>query len=98
MKTRIYSPDIECDSCIKIISKALDKTKGVDSFTITQQYVDVTHKQSVTKKHLLTLIRQKGYRAWLRPKDRQGIRERLKEFLTDKKKYAINGACSNTSA
>ncbi|MBR9702642.1 hypothetical protein GOV10_01275, partial [Candidatus Woesearchaeota archaeon] len=38
---RIYSQDIECDSCVKVLGRALDKTTGVKSFKITTEYLDI---------------------------------------------------------
>jgi copper chaperone CopZ len=89
MKTRVYSPDIECDSCVKVLGRALNKTKGIKSFKITTEYIDVEHAASTKKKDILTLIRNKGYRAALTPQLRAGIHERTKDFFTNKKKYAI---------
>lgn len=86
---RIYSPDIECDSCVKVLGRVLNKTTGITSFKITTEYLDITHDKNLTTKKLLELIRTKGYRASLEQTDRPSISERTKEFLTDKKKYAI---------
>lgn len=89
MKTKIYCPDIECDSCIKLISKALGNKKGVKEFTFTHEAVDIFHEDSVKPNELIDIIREKGFRADLQPFVRKTFRERFRDFRENKKKYEV---------
>ncbi|MBR9692641.1 hypothetical protein GOV07_01785 [Candidatus Woesearchaeota archaeon] len=89
MKTKLYSSDIECDSCVKVLGRVLDKHKGITSFSFKGDCVEVEHDKTVKATKLVALFKSKGYRASLNPELRPSIRERTKEFLSDKKKYAI---------
>jgi len=88
MKTKIYCPDIECDSCIKVISRALDK-KGIKEFKFTNEAVDITHEESIKPKVLIDVIREKGFRADLQPFVRKTFMERCRDFKQNKKKYEV---------
>lgn len=89
MKTRIYCPDIECESCEKVLTKAFSKMKGVEQVTISSQHIDVMHDAAIKQKSLVAIVQDKGYRAALNPITRTSFGERAREFLTNKEKYAI---------
>ncbi|MFC1648136.1 cation transporter [Nanoarchaeota archaeon] len=90
MKKRIYCPDIECDSCLKVLEKVFSKLQGVKKHEIKDNYVDVEFNETLIKaKTIIQAIKDKGYRASLEPYTRKKIGERGKEFLKDKKKYQI---------
>ncbi|MBR9700439.1 hypothetical protein GOV11_01075 [Candidatus Woesearchaeota archaeon] len=89
MKTRLYSPDIECDSCVKVLNRMLKKERGITDFKITTEYIDLSYDKKLKLKLLMKRIKEKGYRVSSRPMDRPQIRERIGEFLTDRKKYMI---------
>jgi len=81
---KIYCPDIECDSCIKVISKTLEKS-GINNFKINQDSIDLDSKGEEEK--VLSLIREKGYRAGLEPFERKTFSERFRDFRQNKGKY-----------
>ncbi|MBI4440545.1 cation transporter [Candidatus Woesearchaeota archaeon] len=90
MKTKIYCPDIECDSCVKVISKALSHTEGVESFSVNKESVDITYEPMVVKDEgLLRLIHEKGFRASLEPFQRKTFRERCRDFVENRHKYHV---------
>jgi len=90
MQKKIYCPDIECESCVKIITKAFERLQGIEKFEVGKTAIDVTFNESLIKEeNIIATIKEKGYRASLDPYTRKQIRERTKEFLTDKKKYAV---------
>ena len=90
MKERIFSPDIECESCAKVIGKAFKQLQGIESFVIKGNSIDVEYDESlIHRKNIVQAIKDKGYRASLEPYTKKRIGERAKEFMTDKKKYAI---------
>lgn len=88
MKQKLYSPDIECDSCIKVLDRVLKKTKGINSYKINKEFIDIDYDANViTLDEIIKLIRDKGYRASTNIFVRPPIRERLKEFFSNKTKY-----------
>ena len=90
MKERIFSPDIECESCTKVIGKVFKQLQGIESCTIKGNYIDVEYDESlIHRENILQAIKSKGYRASLKPYTKKRIVERAKEFMADKKKYAV---------
>lgn len=89
MKTRLFSPDIECDSCVKVLTRVLKNNKDVADFNITTSYIDLTYVKKDALKHVMQSIREKGYNVSTSPIERPPIIERFKDFLKDKKKYRI---------
>jgi copper chaperone CopZ len=89
MKTTIYCPDIECDSCVNVIGRVLGRQKGVASFKVKQDRIDIEHDADVKPHALTAAIKEKGYRASLEPFVRTTLRDRAKEFVKNKEKYAI---------
>ncbi len=89
MKTKVYCPDIECESCIKVITKALQKIQGVEHFEFKHNAVEVTHDEQVKASDLIGAIQQKGYRASLDEFHRMTFSERFKDFRKNHQKYAV---------
>ncbi|MCB9359005.1 hypothetical protein H6503_03690 [Candidatus Woesearchaeota archaeon] len=89
MKTTIYVPDIECDSCVRIIKKALDKTEGIDSFAIKQDHIEIMHGENIKQDDLVDVIKSKRFRASLEPFDRKTVSERIRDMRENKHKYGI---------
>ncbi len=88
-KTTIYCPDIECDSCVKVITRSLEKTDGVGTFTIKKDHVDVEYDPAKVEKGLLIeLIKEKGFRAGFEPFSRKTFGERWRDFRENKEKYS----------
>ncbi len=90
MKKTIYCPDIVCKSCVKTLTKQFDKMKGINSFHINKENIDVDYdSQQVKEQELLDAIHAKGYRASFSLFGKKTFSERIREFLSDKEKYAI---------
>ena len=90
MKLRAYCPDIECDSCVKVLDKAFSKLQGIERFDVKKTYIDVEYQEAMIKPEtILQTIKDKGYRAYTSPYNRKPIKERAKEFMKNKKKYEI---------
>ena len=41
MKTKLYSPDIECDSCIKVLTRAFNNLQGIENFHFNKNEIEV---------------------------------------------------------
>lgn len=90
MKTTLYVPDIECDSCVRVINKVLQKRECVERLSIRKDSVDIMHDPNIiSEKQLVMLIREKGFRADTSPFERKTFKERLKDFRENKHKYHI---------
>lgn len=84
--TDIYVPDIECDSCVKLISKRLHKEK-INNFKMTNECVQLENDDQTQK--AIKIIKGLGYRAGTDPFERKTWNERVKHFKENKKQYAI---------
>ena len=90
MNIKIYCPDIECDSCVKVIRKTFEKLKGIEKIDVNHDSIDISYKKDVLgQDELLGAIRNKGYRASLEPFQRKTFRERLRDFRENKNKYEV---------
>jgi len=90
MNTTLYCPDIECDSCAKVISKTLSKTDGVSSHSVKGNTIAITHDESkISVENLISLIRHKGYRSSIESFTRKTFMERWRDFLENKQKYQV---------
>lgn len=68
-KTEFAAPDIECDGCANAIKKALGKTEGVESVTVSVEAktVLVEHdKELASVEALLTRLDHAGFPATVR--------------------------------
>lgn len=90
MKKTIYCPDIVCESCVKILTKIFQNTKGIQSFEIKADSIDVDYDPAhIQEEELLKTIHKKGYRASFSLFGKKAFSERCREFFTDRNKYAI---------
>jgi len=90
LNKRIYVPDIECDSCSKVISKRFSKKSGITNFAIKQDYIDVDFDENeTTDKEIITTIKELGFRADTNPFERKTLKERVKHYKENKHKYKI---------
>ncbi len=90
MNTKFYCPDIECDSCIKIIKKTLEKENGVKYIKVSNDSFNVEYDGSlVDEKHIMKLIKEKGFRVGLNPFEKKNFKERYRDFRQNKFKYEI---------
>jgi copper chaperone CopZ len=98
MKTTVYCPDLECDSCNKIITKAL-RTIEVTPVSFTNDSLEVEYDNNKTSiKTILATIRSKGFRANTEPFERKTVQERYRDFRENKHKYAVEYAMLKYSA
>lgn len=87
-KTIIYCPDIECDSCVKVISKTLNDLKGIDKFNVNKNAIEVNYDESLIKDNeIAKLISSRGYRTAFEPFTRKTFSERFRDFRENKRKY-----------
>ncbi len=90
MNTTIYCPDIECESCVKVITRLLDEKKGVGNFEFLQGAINITHDEvCAPKEEIARLIEQKGFRAGFEPFSRKTFTERWRDFRQNKEKYEL---------
>ncbi len=90
MKAKIFVPDIECDSCVKVLTKRLNNVQGVESFAIHDDAVDVVYDESLVRpQNLVETIKTAGYRASLHPFERKSFKERLRDFKENRQKYEL---------
>lgn len=87
MTKEIYVPDIECDSCVKLIRKKLEKN-NINNFSITNDAV-ILKGESVNSEKIIELINSMGYRASNEPFERKSFSERLRHFKENKQSYKI---------
>ena len=79
IKTKIYIPDIECDSCTKLLKR---KFKDMDG-------IEFTHEHNIKIEDMIQTINELGFRASLRPFERKNLKERLRDFKEHKSKYSM---------
>ena len=90
MKKTIYCPDIVCESCVKVLNKTFDKMKGVNSFAIKKDSIDMDYDpKQITEEELLKIVHTKGYRASFSIFGRKTFSERVKDFFTNREKYSV---------
>lgn len=90
MKTKIYCPDIECDSCIKILNKRINELQGVESFKINEDNIEIEFDESLIKEdNIIGMIINSGFRASKNPFERKTFKERLRHLKENKPKYLI---------
>ena len=82
---RVYVPDIECDSCVKLISKKL-QSQGITNLKVNLDSVDVPDDK---KNVCIATIRSLGFRADTNPFERKTIKERWRDWKENPKKYKI---------
>jgi copper chaperone CopZ len=89
MKTKIYIPDIECESCTKLLSKKFNSITGVNSFVFSKDSAEIDYDNSVKKEALIKVIKENGFRASEEPFERKTLQERFRELKENKKKNSI---------
>lgn len=83
MKT-IYVPDIECDSCKKLITRKLQKN-SFKEFTVMNDCVQINGDA----KQVIRIITDMGYRASEEPFERKTFKERIRHFKENKSLYKL---------
>jgi copper chaperone CopZ len=86
MANTIYVPDIECDSCVKLITRKLSNS-NISDFKITKESVILQDSSQVN--HAIALIKSSGFRASTNPFERKTVKERLRHFKHNKHLYKV---------
>lgn len=90
MKTKIYIPDIECDSCVRVIEKKIGHVPGIKGYNVSHDSMDVTFDEhSIRPDEIVTAVEDMGFRASVRPFERMSFRERWNDFKKNHAKYAL---------
>ncbi|HII16568.1 TPA: hypothetical protein HA361_01520 [Candidatus Woesearchaeota archaeon] len=84
MTTTIYVPDIECDSCVRLIGRRL-AGKGITGYTITGDILLLEDSEKAND--VIKEIKSLGFRASTSPFDRKSFKERFRDFRENKEKY-----------
>lgn len=86
MSNRIYVPDIECDSCVKLINNKLKKN-NIKNYQIKEDSIILD--ETTNKKEIIKLITDLGYRASTEPFERKTLKERISHFKENKQPYKV---------
>ena len=90
MRKKFYVPDIECDSCIKLIEKKFRHLQGIESTHFGKDFVVVNYDESlVTSQNIMTTIKNLGYRVSLTAFERKNFKERYRHWKNNKHKYVV---------
>jgi copper chaperone CopZ len=90
MKTKIYVPDIECESCSRLLEKKMSRINGVENYKIHPDSMDISYDENMIKaEDFVTAIEDLGFRASVRPFERKTFKERWKDFNENPNKYAM---------
>jgi hypothetical protein len=89
VETKIYVPDIECESCSKLISRKFKDNKEIHNVRVNDDSVDIKHDDALKPDAMIRTIKAAGFRASLQPFDRKTLTERLRDFNENRKKYTI---------
>jgi copper chaperone CopZ len=88
MQIKIYVPDIECDSCVKRISKKFNKESAIHSFHFNNDSVTVNFdKHKISTKQIIKIIKSLKFRASTQPFERKSFTERFRHIKNNKHKY-----------
>ncbi len=89
MHTTIHIPDIECDSCKRLIGKMLGSRSDISSYKIGTDTVELEHEESLDAADLIKKVHSLGFRCSLSPFDRKTYKERYHDFKENKSKYKL---------
>lgn len=90
MRTKVYIPDIECESCVKVLQKRFAKLEGLSEAKFSQDAVDVSYEENKLPLHkILQTIKDAGYRAATQPFEKKSFRERARSFKEKKAEYEL---------
>ena len=92
MKTKIYIPDIECESCSRLLDKKIGHMDGVENFEIHSDSMDITYDEKTIKaEDIVTAIEDLKFRASVRPYERKSFSERWRDLQENPHKYSMIG-------
>ena len=90
MEKTIYVPDIECESCVKVLARAFNKEEGIKHYTIKDDAVVFNFDESkISDEKIISLIKNHNFRASKEPFERKTFNERMNNFKEHKNKYSM---------
>ena len=90
MKAKLYIPDMECESCSKVLGKRFAKLQGITETKFSNDAVDLSYDENkINVNQIIQTIKDAGYRASQQPFERKNLRERSREFMEKKAKYEL---------
>ncbi|RMF06106.1 hypothetical protein D6764_03050 [Candidatus Woesearchaeota archaeon] len=89
METTVYVPDMECDSCAKLISRKLKNMEALKNYEFGPDYVKLVHERDVNPDKFVKLIRSLGFRASRDPFERKTLKERVRHFKEKQEHYVL---------
>ena len=90
MRIKLYVPDIECESCVKVLERRFAKVQGVHGTKFSEEAVEVDYDEAKIKtEEIIDTIKNAGYRAATHPFEKKSFRERGRHFLEQKAKYEL---------
>ncbi len=99
MKTKIYIPDIECDSCTRLLAKKFKSLQGVDSFSFEKDSAELDYNEALIKPaNIIQAVENSGFRASETPFGRKSLKERARDFRENSHKYRIEMTALNYAA
>ena len=88
MNIKLYCPDIECESCVKVLTKTFEKLDGIEKFEINQDHLIINFNENkINKEKIISIINEKGFRADTEQFIRKTFSERFRDFTQNKNKY-----------
>jgi len=89
IKTKLYIPDIECDSCTRLLQKKFKDMEGIEDFTSEKDGIEFNHSHELKIESIIEAINELGFRASLRPFERKNFKERWRDFKEHRSKYSM---------
>ncbi len=85
----IYCPDIECDSCVKLLGRKLKKEDGIERFSFKDDAIDISYDpEKLDEEDLTDIVKEEGFRASMSPFERKTLTERWRHLKENRKAYA----------
>ncbi|MFH1591382.1 MAG: heavy-metal-associated domain-containing protein [archaeon] len=90
METTIYCPDIECDSCVKLIQRRFKGLSGINNFEVKKDRMNVDYdKTIITEQNIISAIKTAGFRASTNPFTRKSVKERVRHLKENPQHYRL---------
>jgi copper chaperone CopZ len=90
MRVTLYIQDIECESCTRLVERAIKSLQGINEYAIKKDCVVVDFDSSLLKEEaIIEAIASRGYAASKFPLSKMSYRRRFSDFMKNRQKYAI---------
>lgn len=90
MEQTFYIPDIECDSCSRVLTKLFNSQEGIKHFRIADDAAWIDYdKNKIDENGIIGLIKAKGFRASTTPFARKTFFERYRHFKENPAQYVV---------